>query len=179
MKRFLCRSMKLPILLFACLPAFTTPVFGQAATLLSRACGPEVATFTIRRVPPVPQVQDPPASGARIVVFAEAVGGLQGCWLSNRIGIDGRWVGAACMQSYVSAEIDTGPRHLCADIQQKRGPQHTALYDFTAEPGKVYYFRVENIGPYFNVHLEPLNDAEGQLLLKIRKRSVVAAKKGQ
>lgn len=171
--------MKIAVLLLACLLARPMWALSHTGGLLANACGPDSTSFSLRAEPSRPSLIGPPASGARVVVFAEDVNGLQGCWLVNRIGLDGQWIGAVCMQTYISAEISSGPRHLCADIQQKRGPQHTALYDFTATPGKVYYFRVENIGAYFNVHLEPLNDAEGRLLLSIRKRSVGTAMKGK
>ena len=147
---------------------------GQTKALTYQACGPDSASFSVRMAPSEPSLAIPPSSGARVVLFAEDVNGLQGCWLLSRIGVDGRWIGAVCMQSYVSAEIEPGPHRLCADLQQRRGLQHTALYSFIAESDKVYYFRTEILGGQFNVHLTALNDAEGRLLLSTRSQSVAS-----
>ncbi len=166
--------MKILIKIAVFLLAPSLMAVGQTKVLVSQACGPDSARFSVRMVSSRPSLATPPTSRARVVVFAEDVNGLQGCWLLSRIGVDGHWIGAVCMQSYVSAEIEPGPHRLCADLQQRRGLQHTALYDFTAGSDKVYYFRVEVLGGQFNVHLTALNDAEGRLLLLTRTHSVAS-----
>ncbi len=61
-----------------------------------------------------------------------------------RVGIDGAWVGAYKQNSYFSIFVDPGEHHVCANVQTTYAvASATALAHFTAEPGKVYYFRTK------------------------------------
>ncbi|MHB8304343.1 MAG: hypothetical protein ACYDC6_16265 [Acidobacteriaceae bacterium] len=149
---------------------------GQATALLDQACGPMGTRFAVHESPPRPSLSAPPKTGARIVVFSEAISGQAGCWLSNRVGIDGNWIGAACMESYISADIVPGKHRLCVGLQKKKSAKYTALYEFTAETGRVYYFRAQTILVSLDVQLEPVNTEEGHLLLTVRNTSESTAK---
>jgi len=55
----------------------------------------------------------------------------------------GQWIGADCLGSYVTIDIQPGEHHLCANVQgEKESPVFTtALNALSAEAGKTYYFR--------------------------------------
>jgi len=91
-----------------------------------------------------------------------------------RVGLDGSWIGANRGNSYLFFSAEPGEHHLCANwnISVYPGPldndRQISLNHFTAEPGKVYYFRVRTIGgqtiePIFD--MDQVNSDEGQLLL--------------
>ncbi|MHB1701101.1 MAG: hypothetical protein ACYCSN_13405 [Acidobacteriaceae bacterium] len=148
---------------------------GQASALLGRACGPNGTKFAAHTGSPQSAPSEPLKSKARIVLFMETYSISSGCRYPVRVGMDGNWIGATCLRTYISADIDPGNHHLCADLQQKRSAKYTALYSFAAEAGKVYYFRAQMIDdPNFNLsdiipmHLDPINEDEGLLLLSIR-----------
>jgi hypothetical protein len=65
-----------------------------------------------------------------------------------RIASDGAWVGANHHNSYFSFAVDPGEHHLCANWQSRiaRLSQIVGLVHFTAEVGKVYYFRTRVLG---------------------------------
>ena len=89
-----------------------------------------------------------------------------------RLGIDGQWVGATHADSYFHVAVDSGVHHLCADWQTSVGiamGRQVAALHFTAEPGKVYYFRAKNFwqterGPA-ELKFTPVDSDEGQLLV--------------
>lgn len=71
---------------------------------------------------------------------------------TTRFGIDGAWVGATHANSYFYVAVDPGEHHLCANWQSDTtglswvGPKRsTAATAFTAEAGKFYYFRAQDI----------------------------------
>jgi hypothetical protein len=61
-----------------------------------------------------------------------------------RIGLDGVWVGANKDDSWFSDSVALGEHHVCAQIQpisERLMDNPVELAHFTAEVGKVYYFR--------------------------------------
>lgn len=101
-----------------------------------------------------------------------------GCGETVKLGLDGNWAGATKGNSYLVLPVSSGQHHLCAewDAHAWRLHKHLELSEFSAEPGKPYYFRVhitpgttETIGSY---RLEPVNEDEGKLLVASRSRSV-------
>lgn len=101
---------------------------------------------------------------------------------TTRFGIDGAWVGATHANSYFSVAVDPGEHHLCANWQSDTiglswiGPKRsTAAAAFTAEAGKSYYFRAEDIarrndpgGPIISepeVRLMAMDTDEAQVLI--------------
>lgn len=153
----------------------------EKSVLLNRACGSPNIKFSVHKGEMQRPPSQAPISKARIVLFPEAISIVTGCRYATRLGIDGKWVGAACLGTYLSAGIDPGEHHICADLQQKPTAQHTALYELSVKQGKTYYFRAEIIdsNPYqanMAVHLERINEDEGLLLLSIRPAAQSKAK---
>ncbi|HXZ39628.1 MAG TPA: DUF2846 domain-containing protein [Terriglobales bacterium] len=96
---------------------------------------------------------------------------------TTRFGLDGAWVGATHANSYFYVPIDPGEHHLCASWQLREivnpHARPTAAAHFTAEAGKIYYFRARDVfifgstgatGP--DVELEPLDSDEAPILLR-------------
>jgi hypothetical protein len=62
----------------------------------------------------------------------------------TRFGVDGKWVGANGYSSYFFFALDPDDHRLCTNMQtkiQKLVKNSTAATSFTAEAGKIYYFR--------------------------------------
>ena len=78
-------------------------------------------------------------------------------------------MGANRSTSYLFFAVDPGEHHLCTDWQAAPswiGPK-VSLANFTAEAGKVYYFRARiALYRYMPIlDLEQVNSDEGQLLI--------------
>ena len=86
---------------------------------------------------------------------------------TTRVGVDGSWVGANHGKSYFFFPVDPGEHHLCIDWQSSNknlvGMGYAA--SFTAEAGKVYYFRGkvdERLEREGTIELELVDSAEGR-----------------
>jgi len=108
------------------------------------------------------------------------------CDTTTRIGMDGAWMGATSGNSYFSFQADPGEHHLCANLQSAAATTATtSLASFTAEAGKVYYFRVrltdQNTsgrgGVEWALDLEPIDNDEGQFLVASFELSTFRRKK--
>jgi len=63
--------------------------------------------------------------------------------VTTKVGVDGTWVGANLGNSYLSFSVEPGKHHLCTDWISGFVPHGrlVSLTSFTAEPGRIYYFR--------------------------------------
>jgi hypothetical protein len=167
----------LTLVLFVAASAFaqnTAPA--QART----ACGPLTAQFEAQAAAGQPATQLEPGKALVYIAedFRKAPGEIGNPTL--RIGMDGAWVGATRANSYLSFTVEPGEHHLCTSWQSRRQrlSKLAAFAGFTAEPGKVYYFRERitysstggNIAT-MNLDLEPVNPDEGQFLVASYKPS--------
>jgi hypothetical protein len=112
---------------------FVTSAFAQAQSVgLPPACGPKNVSFDVK-LDKSQHTQAPPEPGKARVYF------LQDSFVA-RIGMDGAWVGANRGHSYFSVSVEPGEHHVCAKVDVvSEHPVEVA--SFTAEAGKVYYFR--------------------------------------
>lgn len=150
-----------------------------AAKLLSMACGPNGASFQVRRQGPLRSPFRPQGKNARVVVFVEPFGFVSGCEYV-RVGIDGKWIGAACEGTWIDKDVKPGIHHLCVDMRRGRR-RYPALEGFNAKAGKTYYYRANVIwveGALDAVLLEPIGDEEGRYLQTVGQTSVSKAKNG-
>jgi hypothetical protein len=119
------------------------------------ACGPRKASFEVKLDDTQHTLAEPEA-GKALVYFLQDVGAvncLGGCF-PTRFGLDGAWVGAVQHNSYFSVAVEPGEHHVCASPQSRFMPATSekyasvrlALAHFTAEAGKVYYFRTRPFG---------------------------------
>ncbi len=111
--------------------------------------------------------------------------------VTARIGLDGTWVGATRGNSFLFFSVEPGEHHLCADWVSSflTYGRNVALFGFTAEAGKTYYFRARTTGgpasmmdrngadDSASIDLDLVNSDEGGLLVKSSTLSVSHPKK--
>jgi hypothetical protein len=149
------------------------------------ACGIEDVTFGVK----LDKTQRPlaqPESEKAMVYFIQD----DGPWGEHqhyvlKIALDGAWVGAYKKNSYFTVQAKPGEHHVCATVQTDDFAESVlALVHFTAEPGKVYYFRTRFLGgtsslypspPYLD--LDPLDSDQAKYLIASYPLSVSTAKK--
>ncbi len=156
-------------LLFAAPAVAQTPSSGLPA-----ACGPEKVTFKAT-VLETRQTLAQPTPGKARVYFVQDNGMLGDEYQHDtlRIGLDGAWAGAYKNNSYFTVLVGPGEHHVCANVQSRLSVgQLLALAHFTAEAGKVYYFRTRFLNgltrgyppsPY--VDLDPVDNDQGKYLI--------------
>lgn len=139
------------VLMLLTLSAFAQQESGAAAA----ACGPGKVKFDVKLDETQHTLAEPEA-GKALVYFVQDVGAMN-CWggcFQTRVGLDGAWVGAVQHNSYFSVPVEPGEHHVCASPQSHFAPANSekyagirlALAHFTAEAGKVYYFRTRWFG---------------------------------
>ncbi|MGC2287133.1 MAG: hypothetical protein WA542_17905 [Candidatus Acidiferrum sp.] len=104
-----------------------------------------------------------------------------------RVRLDGKWVGATRGTSYLSFVVEPGEHHLCVDFRSEflEPGRLVSLYGFTAEAGKIYYFRARTMASVSSsgnrdiavLDLDLVNDDEGKLLVANSPLSVSHPKK--
>jgi hypothetical protein len=128
------------------------------------ACGPGQVHFDVEATNYTESITEPVSGKAFVYVIVEGP-------ITARIGLNGAWVGAAEGDSHMSFPVDPGAHHVCASWQSffSKGNKAVALSSFTAEAGKVYYFRVratiqgENASSLLD--MDPLNSDQGSYMV--------------
>jgi hypothetical protein len=120
-----------------------------AVSAAQAACGPKGVNFDVKDDNSQHAVGQPEASKALVYVIQDL--GLISCLGScgiTKVGVDGAWVGANHHNSYVAFAVDPGEHHICVNSQSHiaRISQVVGLAHFTAEAGKIYYFRTRWFG---------------------------------
>lgn len=142
------------------------------------ACGPLNAEFQTK-IDYNQSADFQPESGKALVFVVEDQKFHAAKEVTARIGLDGAWVGATHGDSYIFFPVDPGEHHLCADWRSTllSNGRRVSLFGFTAEPGKIYYFRARTMGGPSSMldrssldesasfDLELVNDDEGKLLV--------------
>lgn len=153
---------------------------------LAPSCGPKAINFRVK----LDTSQHPPKPiepGKAIVYFIQDDGPLgMEQHFTVKIGINGAWVGAYKNNSYFSLPVEPGEHHVCANLQSDSSVEGlVALAHFTAEPGKVYYFRTRLLDEQQGVlypdppilDIDSLDSDEAQYLITYYPVSVSYAKK--
>jgi len=150
---------------------------GQQGSDAVAACGSQNTRFEMKR-DDSQHALVPPDPGKVRVYFIQDIGAvkcLAGC--SSKFGIDGQWVGANEHNSYFSVSVDPGEHHVCVKLGSQSVPHSLALAHFTAEPGKVYFYRVR---PFLAkdelLTMDPVDEDEGKYLVSIYPLCVSHAK---
>jgi len=149
------------------------------------ACGPKQVTFDIRlddSHSSLPRLEE----GKALVYFMQDRGGLVGIGIGpsvTRVGLDGAWVGANKNDSYFAVSVQPGEHHFCVNDPRSfiRGnpKEIIELAHFTAEAGKVYYFRIRNFsrGDFSRLELSAPDSDEANYLIASSPMSIAQAKK--
>jgi hypothetical protein len=153
---------------------FVASAFAQdqsAVEAAEAACGSHNVELQIKidkRQHPV--IQPNPSKAAAYVILDQKFEIVRD--VTARVGIDGAWVGANRGNSYLFFSTAPGEHHLCTDWISTflPGGRLVSVANFTAEAGKVYYFRVRTSGgprgmSSPSIDLEQVNNDEGKLLV--------------
>ncbi len=109
---------------------------------LTSACGPNKVTFSAKEASTslAPALPD---SGKALVYFIQDEGPLsENRHYTLKIGLDGVWIGAYRDNAVFAVSAEPGEHHICANVQSNfHAGINFAFVHFTAEAGKVYYFR--------------------------------------
>jgi hypothetical protein len=174
---------------------FAASAFAQdqaAITAAEATCGAKDVKFEAKQDStqhPTPQ----PEPGKALVYVVLDLGQCSACtshtsvfytdveYALTKVGMDGAWVGANHGSSYFFFAADRGEHHLCINWQSRLDIRSRALAmaSFTAEEGKVYYFR-ERIFPGahdYSFDLDSINSDEGKYLVASSPLSVSHPKK--
>ena len=123
----------LVVLLFGVVSAFAQEP--SAITAAEAACGPKDVQFDAQPASIQPLTQ--PETGKSLVYVVEVFekAGNQMSRPTLRVGLDGKWVGGAKGDSYLSLSVDPGEHHLCTRWQSrwKRFSDKAAFASFTAD----------------------------------------------
>ena len=142
-------------------------------TVATAACGPKAMNFNVTLDDTQHTLVQPDQGKARVYFILDdgPLGSHQHYTL--KIGLDGAWVGAYKQNSFLVASVEPGEHHVCANVQSIASIGHLlALAHFTAEAGKIYYFRTRFIpgintlypvAPYLD--LDPLDSDEAKYLI--------------
>jgi len=166
------RKFALIALFFAVTAVAQTPSSGAAP-----ACGPKDVSFDVKLDDSQHTLSSPELGKARVYFFHENGGDL--VRLATKIGMDGGWVGANHGDSYFSVTVEPGEHHVCATFQYGRAGQQLELAHFTAEVGKLYYYRTRFFIAATMAHfdLDSLDSDEAKYLIASFPMSVSQPKK--
>jgi len=159
----------------------------QSAILAAEsACGAKEVKFDAKQATtqhPAPQ----PEPGKALIYVVEDLGQCSECTPHSiftsvdqaltKVGVDGAWVGANRGSSYLFFAADPGEHHLCINWQSRLEARSRAfaMLNFTAEEGKIYYFRARVFpgqdGDY-SFDLDPVNSDQGKYLVAVSASSV-------
>jgi len=133
------------------------------------ACGSKDIQFDVKKDDSQHALTQPEPGKAR-VYFVQDFGQTQcfgHCGVTVRMGLNGAWVGANQDNSYFSVSVDPGEHHLCATPQAWNVKRLVGLAHFTAEAGKIYYFRTRLIGGQNQqlIDLTPIDSDEAAFLI--------------
>jgi len=157
-----------------------------AAARVAAGCGSDAGQFDVQTDKKKHPTAQPEPGKALVYLFGDTeldnvelhVGGLV-----TRVGVDGEWVGANNFKSYFFFAVDPGEHRLCTSQQSRRESvrsRSSAALSFTAEAGKVYYFRTktpERPLQHETVELRLVDPAQAQLLIASSAYSTFQKKK--
>jgi hypothetical protein len=145
------------------------------------ACGPSKTSFDVEydsKQRPLPPIE----AGKARVYFIHDAGSLDsftGAYPTTKFALDGAWVGADRNDSWFSISVEPGEHHICADLQTHVHQRRTEFAHFTAEAGKVYYYRTRIVmsQQVELLELEPVDSDQAGYLMTYYPMSIFKAKR--
>jgi Protein of unknown function (DUF2846) len=159
---------------------FATSAFAQTVpAIVTAACGPEKTNFKVTLDESQRTLVEPEPGKARVYFFQDAGTSFTLGYPTAKLGMDGVWVGANHGNSYFSVSVEPGQHHLCATLQSSLVAQRLELVHFTAEVGKIYYYRMRIIMSRSQelLELDAIDSDQGKYLIASFPRSVSTPKK--
>lgn len=174
---------------------FAISAFAQDQTAIAAAqsaCGAKIVSFDAKQDPTQHPTPQPEPDKAAVYVI-EDLGQCSDCGGASftpkdvegavvKVGMDGGWVGATRGNSYLSISAEPGEHHMCLNWQSSLAERSRAfaMINFTAEAGKIYYFRARLFpggnGDY-SFDVDPVNTDQGKYLVASSAFSVSHPKK--
>jgi len=139
----------------------------DTTAVVTMACGPENVSFKVKLDDTQHTLAQPEVGKARVYFIHESGAPWQLGYPTSKQGIDGVWVGANHGNSYFSVSVEPGEHHLCVALQTSIYEDRIELAHFTAEAGKVYYFRTRLVmsRSVELLELEPIDSDQGKYLI--------------
>jgi hypothetical protein len=159
---------------------FVASAFAQVPPASSAAaCGPENVSFKVERDESQHALAQPEPGKARVYFFHDAGTGSTLGYPTVKLAMDGAWVGANHGNSYFSVSVEPGERHVCVTLQSTLVQQRVELGHFTAEAGKVYYYRTRLVmsRSVELLELDPIDSDQAKYLIASFPLSVSTPKK--
>ena len=146
------------------------------------ACGLDDIKFEVKNsASPPPATPENGKALVYVINLATQADSCIHCGNTARVGMDGAWAGATHGNSYLTLNVAPGEHHLCTKLQSLFASvsRYVALANFTAEAGKVYYFRMRGIVTQTEafLDLDPVNTDQGQYLVATSKMAESHPKK--
>ena len=139
------------------------------------ACGPEKAKFDVK-LDTSQHVLAQPDPGKALIYFIQDFGGQAlGISVVTWVGLDGVWVGATNNNSHFSASLEPGEHHMCSMLRTRLMGYPVEFTHFTAEAGKVYYFRERFIDRF--LFIDAVDSDEARYLIHRYPLSISQPKK--
>ena len=159
---------------------FAVPAFAQLPSASPMdACGNAYVSFKVKLDESQHTLLPPDPGKARVFFFQDAGTTSTLGYPTVKVAIDGAWVGANHGNSYFSVAVEPGVHHLCISLQSSFAAQRAEFAHFTAEAGKVYYYRTRLImsRSLELLELNPIDSDQGKYLVGAFPLSVASPKK--
>lgn len=135
--------MRTTLVLSACMliSAFAHAQSAYITQQAQLACGDPSVKFDVQRAPGHPR-PTPTKDTAVVYILEPGSTPFHFFGFTNRIGLDGKWIGAIAMGTYFAFQIPAGVHHLCTRGQSWMfGTVNlVSLAQLNAEAGASYYF---------------------------------------
>lgn len=143
------------------------------------ACGPGNVDFKVKLDESQHTVAQPEPGKALVYFFSDAGTTNTLGYPTEKLAIDGAWAGANHGNSHFSAAVEPGEHHVCVTLQSSFVAQRVELAHFTAEAGKVYYYRVRLVTSRSVelLVLDPIDSDQGKYLIETLPLAVSSRKK--
>jgi Protein of unknown function (DUF2846) len=167
------KSALITLLLAASALAQSLPVPSTAA------CGADNVSFKVKLDDTQHMLVQPDPGKARVYFIQDAGTPFTLGYPTMKLALDGAWVGANHGNSYFSVSVDPGEHHVCVMLQSLLALQRIELAHFTAEAGRIYYYRTRLVMSRSMelLELEPIDSDQGRYLVTTFPLSVSSPKK--
>jgi hypothetical protein len=160
---------------------FASSALAQVPTSApTSACGPGNVSFKVK-LDDSHQTEAQLEAGKALVYFIHDAGSAQALFAypTTKVGVDGVWAGANHGDSYFAVSVEPGEHHVCATLQSSLYDSRAEFAHFSAEAGKVYYFRSRLITSRSVelLELDPIDSDQGKYLTTMYPLSISQPKK--
>ncbi|MGC1372289.1 MAG: DUF2846 domain-containing protein [Candidatus Sulfotelmatobacter sp.] len=158
---------------------FAASAFAQDLPALTAACGRDNVSFKVKLDQSAHTVSQPDPGKARVYFISDAGTNMTVGYPTVKLAMDGAWVGANHGNSYFSASVEPGEHHICVELQSSLVAPRVELAHFTAEAGKVYYYRTRLVTSrrFELLEIDPIDSDQGRYLVGTFPLSISKPKK--